>query len=77
MSCEGWNDGDKCLLEIEDAKLIGTVIKVNSKDHKLLVEYSRASALIAIMKGLNESTQVKNSFWVGAHSVTKVMEHGA
>lgn len=77
MSCEGWNDGDKCNLKIEDASLNGTVIKIDSKNHKLLIEYSRASALIAKIKGLNESIQVTNAFWVDAHSVSQVIEHGA
>jgi hypothetical protein len=64
-------------LAIEDAKLIGIVIDVDRRNHKLLVEYSRASALIAKMKGLNESKQVENSFWVETHLVTKVVGHGA
>jgi hypothetical protein len=76
MSCEGWNDGDKCNLQIENASINGIVISVDSMNHKLLIEYSRASALIAKMKGLNESTQAKNTFWIDAHSVTKVMKHG-
>ena len=77
MSCEGWNDGEKCLLEIEDAKLIGTVKKVNTKEHELLIEYSVASALIAKIKGLNESIRFENSFWIDAHLLMKVKEHGA
>lgn len=77
MSCEGWNDGDKCNLKIEDASLNGTVIDIDNLNHKLLIEYSRASALVAKIKGLNESTQAQNAFWIDAHSVRKVMEHGA
>ena len=77
MSCEGWHDGEKCYLEIEDAKLIGTVIQIDRSKHELLVEYSKASALIAKMKGLNESTKFKRSFWIDAHLLMKVKSHGA
>lgn len=76
MSCEGWNDGEKCNISIDEATdVTGTIVEIDKDNHKILVKFDRASSLKAKIKGMDESEFVRNAFWIEAHAARKAIKH--
>lgn len=78
MACEGWDDGELCMLEVnisgKTIDLKGVVIGRDSENHKLLIEYNLANSTMAVMALLEKSADNESAFWVNAHEVKIITE---